>query len=86
MAEDRERGVTIRSDAGGQADIRFGYGCLRRIGRRNDCRLGYRSVLDQRALQLEWADAVVGRLEHVVGLADEFRCPSASYIATSPVR
>ena len=41
-----------------------------RVGRGHHGGLGDGRVLDQHALQLERADAVVGRFEHVVGAAD----------------
>ena len=49
----------------------LGHGQAQRVGARHHRHLGHRLVLDQRAFQLERADAVVGRLEHVVGAADE---------------
>jgi hypothetical protein len=55
---------------GGQQDVGLGDGQPDRVGRRDDGGLGHRLVLDQHALQLERRDAVVRRLEHVVGPAD----------------
>ena len=42
-----------------------------RVGARHDGDFGHGLVLDQHALELERADAIVRRLEHVVGAADE---------------
>ena len=60
----------IGSQPGGEDHERLGHREPHGIGARHHRRLGHRLVLDQRALQLERADAVVGRLEHVVGAAD----------------
>src|SRR5512137_155329 len=48
----------------------LGHVALHRVGARDHRRLGHRPVLDEGALQLEGADAVVGALEDVVGPAD----------------
>ena len=53
----------------------FRYSSPSRIGCGNNCGLGHRRVLDQSALQLEQADAVVRDLEDVVGPADERQIP-----------
>ena len=45
------------------------------IGDADDCALGDRGMLEQRALHLERADPVRGRDDHVVGAADEPQVP-----------
>ena len=55
--------------AGGGNDIGLGHRGAHRVGARHDGRLAHRRVLDQHALQLEGADAVVGGLEDIVGPA-----------------
>ena len=70
MPEDRQRGGAIRRVAGRERQKGLRHREPHRIGRRHDGRLGHRRMLDQRAFQLERADAVVGRFEHIVGAAD----------------
>src|SRR4029453_4900413 len=54
-----------------QRDERLRYRVSQRIGARHHGRLGHGLVLDQYALELERAHAIIGGLEHVVGAADE---------------
>ncbi|MNV46891.1 hypothetical protein D3C71_1387380 [compost metagenome] len=55
----------------GQDQIGLGHCQAHRVGAWHHGHFHHRRVLDQRAFQLEGADAVVGSLEHVVGAADE---------------
>ena len=71
VLEDRERGFRRALDACRAQDIGLGDREPDRIGARHDGGLRHRLMLDQHAFELERADAVVGRLEHVVGAADE---------------
>jgi hypothetical protein len=42
-------------------------------------------MFDEHALELEWAEPIVGALEHVVRAADEGQVTLAVSVATSPV-
>ncbi len=70
MGQDAERGRTVRLRTGGKRHERLRDRQSHRIGARDHGRLGDRVVLDQHALELERTDAVVGRLEQVVGSSD----------------
>ncbi len=54
-----------------ERDERLDHLADHRVGLADDAGLGHRRVLHQRALDLERADQVAGRLDHVVGAADE---------------
>src|SRR5487761_2065344 len=56
---------------GGHGDERLRPGQPQRIGTRDDRPLGDGRVLEQRALELERTDPVIGSLEHVVCAPDE---------------
>ena len=66
MGKDRPRRLGCRLMPRCQRDEGFRDVHAHRVGRRNDRGLGHRGVLDQRAFQLERADPVVGRFEHVI--------------------
>ena len=70
MAKDRQRRIAIGLLAGRQRQKRLRHGKPQRIGRRHHGGLGHRRMLDQDALKLERADAIIGGFEHVVGAAD----------------
>ncbi len=70
VAEDREHRLAVSLDPLRQHQVCLGHGEPHRIRRRHHRGLDHRLVLDQHALELEGRDAVVGRLEHVVGAAD----------------
>lgn len=64
--KNRLRHRAARLHALAQRDESLGHRQPHRIGTGHDGRLQHVLVLDQHALQFERADAVVGRLEHVV--------------------
>ena len=68
--EELERELALGRAARLQDDERLRHEAADRVRARHDRRLGDRLVLDERALQLERADAVVRALEDVVGAAD----------------
>ena len=68
--EDRLGQFPARLRAGHEDQIGLGHRQAQWVGAGHHGHLGHRLVLDQRALQLERADAVVGGLEHVVGATD----------------
>ena len=69
--EDRRGQFARGLRAGHQDQVGLRHGHAQRVGAGHHGDFGHRLVLDQRALQFERADAVVGSLEHVVGAADE---------------
>ena len=70
VAHDGKRRLARRLLAGGERHVGLRHRKPQRVGRGHHRRLGHRLVLDQHALELERRDAVVRRLEHVVGAAD----------------
>src|SRR3954467_7080153 len=70
VPQDLQRRLPGRLVARRQRDVGLRDGRAQRIGHRDDGRLGDRWVLDEHALQLEWANLVVAGLEDVVGAPD----------------
>ena len=63
--------LVVRRVAAAQRDERLDQLAGHRVGLADHAGLGHRRVLHQRALDLERPDQVPGRLDHVVGAADE---------------
>src|SRR4051812_37305484 len=66
-SEQLPRGVGVGCDSRLQHHVRFRHRESNRIRARDDRGLRDRGMLEQRALELERADPIVGRFEHVVG-------------------
>ena len=69
--ENAARRLGVLLDSRPQHDERLRHGEPHRIGAGDDCGLRHSIVLEQRALDLERADAIVAALEDIVATADE---------------
>jgi len=71
VPEDRQRQLARRFNPRAQNDESLGDGRADRVRRRHHGALDHVRMLHQRALQLEWADAIIRGFEHVIGAPDK---------------